>query len=199
VIAPHLYDLTSGARVGHTEPITFALDDERGDCHRVELGQAVLRRLAGAAWGLERECQAEDGDGACRFRGAASDAGTERTTTYDEWQAGELTAAQALEDGDPGGVELGRRCGRPTAGNAVRLLHQRDGKPLGLRCVRRCPEIRRFDASSSPVAENERRAWLWRGTQVGVCHPVRRVDLDNRHVFQYQLLPRESKLKRSFI
>ena len=83
---------------------------------------------------------AEDGDGARRVRGAASDAGTERTTADDEWQAGELAAAQALEDGDPGGVELGRACGRPAGGNAVRLLHQRDGKPLRLRCVRRCPD-----------------------------------------------------------
>ena len=72
--------------------------------------------------------------------------------------------------------------GRPAAGNAVRLLDERDGKALRLRGVCRRPEIRRFDSSSSPVAENERRARLWCGTQVGACHPVRRVDLDNRHV-----------------
>jgi hypothetical protein len=147
---------------------------------------------------LERECQAEDGDGARRVRSAASDAGAEGTTAYDERQAGELAAAQELEDGDPGGVQLGRAGGRSAAGNAVRLLHQRDGKPLRLRRVRRCPEIRRIDASSSPVAESERRAWLWRGTQVGVCHPVRRVYLDNRHVSSVSL-SREPKLKRSFI
>ena len=123
-----------------------------------ELRQAALRRLAGASGRLERERQAEDGAGAGRVRGAASDAGTERTTANDEWQAAELAGAKVLEDGDPGGVELWRARGRPAAGNAVRLLDQRDGNPLRLRRVRRCPDIRRVDSSGSPVAESERRA-----------------------------------------
>jgi hypothetical protein len=182
VIAPDLHYPAGSALGRHPESITGALDDERGHCHRVELREPALRRLAGPLRRLEGESKAQDGDGARRLRGATSDAGTERTPADDDGQSGELTGAKALEDGDPRGVELWRAGGGLAAGDTVGLLDQRDGKPLHLRCMRRCLEIRRFDSTSSPVAENESSTRLWRKLQLGACQPVRRIDLDNGHL-----------------
>ena len=106
VIATHLHHLASRTRRRHAEPIAFALNDQGRHCHHVELGQAALRRLAGASGRFEGESETEHGDSAGRRRGTASDAGTQRTTANDEWQAVELDGEKALEDGDPRGVEL---------------------------------------------------------------------------------------------
>ncbi len=74
MIALHRHHVASAAPGRDAKSIALALDDERGYLHCVELGQAALRRLAGALRWLERKSQAEDGDGARCVRGAASDA-----------------------------------------------------------------------------------------------------------------------------
>ena len=160
VIAPHLHHLASGARGRDAESIALALDDERGHLSprraRASGSSAACRRAAAArAERPGRGRRRRPSRPRCGKR-----RGPERATADDEWQAGELAGAQALEDGDPGGVELGSACRRPAAGNAVRLLDQGDGNALGLRRVRRCLDVRRVDSSSGPVAENETRARL---------------------------------------
>src|SRR5439155_22680679 len=98
---------------------------------RVEFGQTALRRLAGAVRWLEREGEAEHCDGSSRVRGAAGDAGAHRAAADDERQPGQLACTQALDDRNPGGVELRGAGGRAPAGDAVGLLDQRDADLLG--------------------------------------------------------------------
>jgi hypothetical protein len=63
-------------------------------------------RPAGALGWLEGESQAEHGDSSRGLRGAAGDASTQRATADHQRQVDQITCAQALGDGDPGGVEL---------------------------------------------------------------------------------------------
>src|SRR5213078_1239025 len=82
VIAGHLGNRPVRGRRRHPERITLALDDERRDRDRVELGQPAWGWIAGAAR-LQGEGQAEDGDAARRLEAAAGHARAERPPTDD--------------------------------------------------------------------------------------------------------------------
>src|SRR5205814_1297644 len=105
VVARDRRHFASRARRRDSEPIALALDDERRHSHRLEFGEAALRRLTAAARWLEREREAEHADGARRFRGAACDAAAHRTTADDERQVSQVARAQVIDDRNPRGVE----------------------------------------------------------------------------------------------
>jgi hypothetical protein len=60
-----------------------------------------------------------------------------------------------LDDGRPGGVELGDGSRRAAARDAVRLGHPGDGDAYRERSVTDCNEIKRVDIATCPVAEHE--------------------------------------------
>jgi DivIVA domain-containing protein len=181
VIARHLHDLPSRPGRGHPERVALTLDDEHRHRHGLELGEAALPRLSRAAWRLERKREAEDPDGAGRFRRPARDPCSERPTAGDERQALQLASRQPLDDGDPVGVELRRRGGGTPAGDAVGLLDQGDGDPRRAGGFRRGNEIGCLDAPTGTVAEDERSKRFVGRVEVRARRPVRRLDLERCH------------------
>jgi hypothetical protein len=177
VVARYLDHLAQRSGRRDSEAIALALDDECRHGHRVQLGEAALRRLARAARRLEREREAKDCDCAGRLDRPAGDPGAERATADYQGQAGQLVLAQLFDDRDPGGVELRCAWGRAAAGDAVGLLDQRDGDPLRACRRGRCDEVRRLHAAGGPVPEDESRAWLLDGVQMGAREALRRLDL----------------------
>src|SRR6185503_15828404 len=65
VVAAHHRDGAPRGGGRYAEPVVLALDDERGDGDRVELGQPALRS-ARTPWRDEREGEAENACGAGR-------------------------------------------------------------------------------------------------------------------------------------
>jgi hypothetical protein len=173
VVARHGDNLPGPPRRQDSERIAFALDDER---HRVDLGQAALRRLAGAPGRDEREREAEHGESACRFRRAAGDAGPDRAAADDQVQVGQGLSPQGLDGRRPDGVELWGAGREAAAGDAVGLLDQRNGDSLRPGRLRRRNEIRRLDSPPAPgpktsPARGFLTGWRWaRG-------PARRFEL----------------------
>src|SRR5438876_7735240 len=112
-------DLDDGALLrGWRDPerVAGALDDERRHRDRVELGQAARRRRATRR--LQREREAEHGDGARRLDGAAGHPRAGRAPAHEERHAAESSRAEMLADGDPGGVQRAGRRGTPAPGVA---------------------------------------------------------------------------------
>jgi hypothetical protein len=177
VIAGHRDDGSALRSGWDSEPVLFALDDEHREPHLVELGEAALRRLApGPSRRLQGEGQAEHRDRARRLRRAAGDARAEGPAADDQRQAGQLLIGDALEDRDPGGIELPCGRGRAAAGDPVRLLDERDGEPLRASDVRRGHDVPRRHAARGAVAEDERGRRILRGVEVDPGLAVRRFD-----------------------
>src|SRR5205085_1696070 len=132
-----------------------------------------------------REGEAEHADGAGRLGGAAGDARTRRAPAREERQSGELVSAQALEHGRPRAVELMRRRGRAAAGDAVRLLDERDGEALLQRDALRRNDVRRSDAAARTVPEHERSVRRFGVVQVDARRSVRCLDHERR---QHQMI-----------
>ena len=156
---------------------------------------ARRRRAAGAARRLQREREAQHADGAGRARRAARDARAGRAAARDERQAAQLVRAQMLDDRRPGRVELVRRGGRAPAGDAVRLLDERDGESLRLCRLRRGHEVRRRHASAGAVTENERAARPLDGVQMHVRRAVRRLDRERGHARTISTAPPASSCR----
>ena len=72
------------------------------------------------------------------------------------------------------------RCRRATAGNAVRLLHERNGDADRPRGLGRRDEVGRADTAARPVTEDESASRFFDRVQMNACPTVRRLDLD-RH------------------
>jgi hypothetical protein len=181
VIAGDRYDLAGGAGRREPEAIALALNYEHRDLHGVELVLAGHRRLARPRRRLERKRQAEHRHRARVGGGAAGDPPTQRSAADDEWQAGKLGAAQALDHREPGRVEV--RCsgrGAP-AGDAVRLLDQGDADPLCEGGIARSEEVRRVGASTGSVAEDERGARFLGLVEVGTGRTARGLDVESGH------------------
>ena len=94
VIARHLGNRPIRGWRRHTERITLALNDERRDRDRVELGQPARGWIAGAAARLQGKGQAEDGDAARRLEAAAGHARAERPPTDDQGRPVELVRSR---------------------------------------------------------------------------------------------------------
>ena len=96
VIPRHFDNIAVGAGWRDSERVALALDDERRDVDRVELGQATLRWLARTPRWMERERQAEDCDGGGRLRGAAGDTGAERAAADNQLEVSQLLCSEML-------------------------------------------------------------------------------------------------------
>ena len=175
MIARHDDDLAPRARLRDSERVALSLHDERRHRDRVELRQPARR--VGAARRVQREREAQHGARAGRAGGPACDAGPRRSPADDERQPAQLVRAQRLHDGDPGRVELRRRRGRAAAGDAVRLLDERDREPLLERDGGRGGKVARADAAARAVTEHERRARVDGSLQVDAREPRRRLDV----------------------
>jgi hypothetical protein len=137
------------------EPISAALHDERRDMHGVELREPARCLRAGpAARRLEREREAEHGDGSRRLCSAAGNPGTERAAANDARKPAELAGRELLHDRSPGGVELARGCRRAPPGDPVRLFDERNRDSLRDRDVTppAAPWPRTSAARGSPAA-----------------------------------------------
>src|SRR5437763_6610060 len=78
-----------------------------------------------------------------------------------------------------------RRRGRAAAGDAVRLLDERDGEALLQRDVLRRNEVRRSDAAARTVPEHERSVRRFGVVQVDARRSVRCLDHERR---QHQMI-----------
>ena len=139
------------------------------------------RVFSGRPGRADREGEAEHAGGAGLRRGAAGHARARRAPAGHDRQAAQRPAAQVLDDRGPGRVELGRRRGRATAGDAIRLLDERHADPERQRGPRRRDQVAGGDAAPGAVAEHERP-----GRRVDVVHvhargTVRGVDRGARH------------------
>ena len=128
---------------------------------------------------MDREGEAQHAGGAGLRRGAAGHPRARGAPADHERQVAQRPAAQVLDDGDPGRVELARRRGRAPAGHAIGLLDQRDADPDRLRGLRRRHEVARRDPSPGPVAEHERAGRLVGAVQVHARRAVRGVDVEH--------------------
>jgi uncharacterized protein len=128
---------------------------------------------------MEREGEAEDGRRTDLLRRATGDAGASRAPARDERQPGERILAQVCDHGDPGLVELARRRRAAPAGDAVGLLDERDGQPRGLGAAGRTDEVRRLDAATRAVAEDERGHGGLGGAEMHARESVRGVELED--------------------
>jgi hypothetical protein len=122
---------------------------------------------------MEREREAEDRDRPRPLGGPAGDPGSERTAAGDERQAGELPRAQAVDDGDPGSIELARRRRSAPPDDAVGLLDERDRESLCERGLRRGDEISRRHPTARAMAEDEPAARILGRTEMDSRRPVR--------------------------
>jgi hypothetical protein len=178
VVSGHPHDVPRRGRRRNTEGVPLALYDERRHCHGVELGQPALLGLTCAAGRLERERQAENAGrayGSCR---ATRNTPAQRATAHDQRQVGQLVPAKALDDRDPCRVELFCRGGGAAAGDAVRLLDERDADSLRTRGVPRGYEIGCVHPARSPMPEHERSSRPVDRMEMGARGAVRGVDAD---------------------
>ena len=83
-----------------------------------------------------------------------------------------------FDDRRPRGVELRRARRRAPAGDAVRLLDQRDADPFRPGGLRRCHEVGRLHAAGGSVTEHESTAGLVSGEQMNARRTMRSIDLD---------------------
>lgn len=81
MVARHEHDAAIRCLGRNPERIAFALDDERRDADRIELGQPAPRARTRR---LEGEGKTEDRGGTGRTRSAACHAGTRRAAADDE-------------------------------------------------------------------------------------------------------------------
>jgi hypothetical protein len=177
VVAANGHDLARRTARRDAVRIAVTLNDEGRHGYRFELGEPSLLRLPGAARRLEWEREAEDADRIHGIGGATRDASAHRPTAYHGGKAAQLDGAQMLEHRRPVGVEL-RRAGRRTpAGDAVRLLDQRDADPFGAGGVRCGDEIRRLHTAGGSVTKDESAARLVDEVEVDAGRAVRSLDV----------------------
>jgi len=157
VVARNLRDDTVSGCGRDPEPVARPLHDERRHHHGVQLGQPAGGWVtARTPRRLERECQAQDADGAGLPDGPAGHASAQRPSADDEREPAQLTRAQVLDHRRPGGVELASRGRRTAAGDPVGLLHERDVDPLRERRLGRGDEIGSRNPTAGAVTEDER-------------------------------------------
>ena len=126
----------------------------------------------------ERERETQHGNRAELSRGTTRHAGAERPPADDEWKAGQLVLAKALDDCAPVGVEAGNGRWRTPPRDAVWLLDERNGDLLLERNVPSGHEVGSLDATTGAVAEDERCAWPVDSVEVHAGGPARRLDLE---------------------
>ena len=105
---------------------------------RLAVGADPARR--GGRSGNARQSHA---DGAGDSGRAAGDARAGRAAAHDKRRLHDALVAQALDDGQPGGIELCCRRRRAATCHAVRLFDQNDADLLGLRSARHGNEVTR--------------------------------------------------------
>ncbi len=131
--------------------------------------------------GLQRERQAENADRAGRSRRAAGDAATQGPPSDDDRQPVQLARKQLFDDGGPRGFELTRGSRGAPAGDAVRLLDERDADSLRARRIRHRDEVSRGYAAGCSVTEDQRGSRLLDRMQVSLRRAVRSIHVENRH------------------
>jgi hypothetical protein len=130
---------------------------------------------------MHRKRQTENRDRVGLDCGPARDARPGGPSAHHQRQAFEVLPAQLRDDLDPGGIELSRRWLRPSAGDSVGLLNQRDGQPRRPSRLRRRFEVWRPDATAGAVPEDQAADRLSDRVQVRTSGPSRCLDLDSRH------------------
>jgi DNA-binding transcriptional MerR regulator len=182
VVARDPDDGAARPRWRHPEAVALALDDEHRDLDRVQLvdpARPWLLALAGRR--LERERQTEDGDGIRVLRRPTGNPSAQRAPAGDQRQATELLRAERLDHRCPGGVKARRRGGGALAGDAIRLLDERDGDPVLERRLGGGGQVTRLHSAAGAVAEHERAARSLREAQVRPRKAGGRLDLDDVH------------------
>jgi len=182
MVASHEDD-RSRVRVGRdAEAVVLALYDERRDLDSVELGQAARRGGGGPRppWRAQWEREAENTGRCEHIGGSTGNPRAGRSASDDVPLPGECTAPQRLDHCRPRGIELMRRRGRATAGDAIGLFHERHPDLPGERGSRRGDEIRRANAAARAVPENHRTPCIRHGVEMHPRDPVRRFDLERR-------------------
>ena len=160
------------------EAVALALHHQDREIDSIQLLQPVLSGLPRACRRLERKREAEDGHRADLIGGAAGHASPERAASDDQRESTELIPPQVLEHGDPCRVELPCRSGGASAGYAIRLLDERDAEADGPRGLGGRQQVGSLNASARPVTEDDGRAGLVRGMQMGAGSTRGRLDLE---------------------
>ena len=182
MVAGHLDDRATRGAGRNPEGVARTLHDQCRDRHLVELRQtARWRGPPGAARRLQGEREAKHADGAGRLRSAAGHPRAQGPTADEERQPAELARDQVADHYRPGSVELARRSGRASPGDAVRLLDERDGDSFRARGVRHRHQVSRGHPSNGSVTEDQRGHWLIGEMQVGVGSTMRGVHYEHRH------------------
>ena len=112
---------------------------------------------------------------------ATGDTRPRRPPSDDERQLVEPAATECLDDLQPTRIEVGRRRGRAPAGNAIRLLDERNAEPDGERHVLRSDEILGGDSSTRAVAEDEDAARRIGVVEMRLRRAVSRVQHESGH------------------
>jgi hypothetical protein len=180
VIARHRHDSPQRRARRYAERVALALHDEGRHPDRIELGEPARRgRSTGAPRRNEREREAEYARCARRFSGAARHAGACRPAARHEWQVAEQVRAQPLHDREPRRVEVVCRGRAATAGNAIRLLDERNAHVLGERSFGNGDEIAGRHAAARAVTEHEPAARRLGMPRVHLGRAVRSVDVEH--------------------
>ena len=130
---------------------------------------------------MQRERQAQHGDGA-RVRGRPAGHASPGRSPADDQPAGDQpAAAQIRHHGVPCRVELGGRGLAAPARHAIGLFDEHHAQPGGHRDVGRGHEVTSTDPAAGAVAEDERPGRAALAVDVGPRGPVRRVDRELGH------------------
>ena len=177
----HLHHRAALAGGRHAERVALALHHERRNRYGVQLGQAAVLR-GGAARSVHGKRQAEHSHGAGGLHRAARDARAQRAAADHERQPAQLAAAELVDHGSPGGIELVRGRGSAAPGHAVRLFDEGDAEALGECDLGGHHQVASRHASARAVSEHERRRRIGSRMHVGSRRTVRCLDLDRGHV-----------------
>jgi hypothetical protein len=179
VVAWHLDDESVVGGRWDAEGVPVSLQDQRRNCHRVELVESAdcIRPARRPQW----KSEAEHSDSGRRLGSSAGNPCPQGPAAGHERQARQPIGAQEVDCRPPHSIELTCRCRAPASRNTIGLLDERDAEPFGPRYLCYGYEIGGGDSSTGSMTENQHGTRFSHLLQMDPRQPMQRLDIECRH------------------